>query len=316
MSPQTDEQILHVSLPLSLITDTNLSDRELFLIRRLYIRHQSSKVSSCVGVLLQHLWSEYGSIFSNKSLLYAALAFESYWNGYSTEIWSPSGTVEYHSFKSRFNISLMDAIRTEEISECHFFALFLASQSSKSGINIFKEDLAVYQQGMVKVLRFLGPMSRDNRFWPLQQQHSFILSFTRRILCRGDFSMPEYLVADVAMDSLPSLEVKRATNRFPIATSLSEMQISSHSSQDCHDRGEDFHKWDYWNDVVCCLCKEFEEMAACFQILVNPAQQDEESYEWVAHTLNWVRRKVDNMLNLHDVSYVFRCVHPICLNLL
>ena len=290
--------------------DTNLSERELFLIRRLYRRHQNSKVSSCVGVLLQNLWGSYGSVFADKTLLYAALAFESYWNDYDMKTWSQSGTAEYHIFKSRFNRSLWHAIERNKVSECHFFALFLASQSSKSGVTMFKQDLAVYQEGMVKVLKFLNQPSKGGGFRPLHQHHSFILSFTRRIMCRGDFSMPEYVVADVAATPLPELEVQQVANRLPIATSLREMHPPMALPSNCEEHRIDLHKWDYWNDIICCLCNEFQAMSECFQILINPAQQSEECHERVAHTITRARKKVDKMLNLHDISYVFKYVHP------
>ena len=304
---QNTQMLPQVPLPVSLIFDINLSDQELFLLRRLYMRHQSSKVSSCVGLLLQHLWNSYGSVFKDKTLLYAALTFESYWNDDSTDNWSPFGNVEYYSFKSRFNTSLIDSIGRGDISECHFFALFLASQSSKSGVHSFKKELAVYQQGMVEIQRFLSRSSEADRYRPLHQQRPFFLSFTRRILCRGDYSMPEYLVADLSTDSLPELELRRV----PSQLSPSLRQLSGYPSAPCQDDGVEFHSWDYWNGVNCCLCTEFVEMARCFEILVDQLlQNQEETYDRVRGTIHRIREKVDKMLNFHDVSYVFKCVHP------
>jgi hypothetical protein len=283
--------------------DSELPDRELFLVRRLYNRHYSTRISSCVGELLQNLWSAYGSVFANKTLLYAALAFECYWDGHSTEAWSPHGNYEYYLFKSRFHQSLMDAIQKGDISECHFFALFLASQSAKSGFHAFKQDAAVYQQGMVKVLGVLNQQDAAQHYRPLHQLYPFITSFTRRVLCRGDFSMPEYVVEDVAKHPLPD------GNRLPAATGLQDLRTSGHLPQDCLSNRYDLHRWDFWNEIDCCLCNEFEEMGDCFEIFVN--QSAPENHHIVAQSIQRTRWKLDNMSNLHDVSYVFQHVRSI-----
>ena len=202
----------------------------------------------------------------------------------------------------------MNAIQQREISECHFFALFLASQSSKSGVSEFRQDLAVYQRGMVEVLRVLSDNVQG--FRPLQHLHPFLLSFTRRILCRGDFSMPEYLVDDVRTGSnLSAPEMRQVVQRLPIATRLSEIPTSSTLAPE-HGQLQtiNLHNWDYWNEVDCCLCGEFEEMAEWFQIVINSPGKSEETFKMLEPSIRRTWRKVDNMLNIHDVSYVFECV--------
>ena len=299
------------------ITDCNLSDREVFLLRRIQFRVGNSKFSSCVGTLLKNLWNSYGNIFENETLRYGALMFESYWFDSDKPTWSPKGSVEYFLFKSRFNDTLWDAMEKRDLNEAHLLALFLATQSSKSGVAIFKNDLAVYQQGMVHVLRFLD-QSRKRGFRPLHDQETFFLSFTRRVMCRGDFSMPEYLVRDHAIDILPH-QSDQATHqivtRHPISKGLPEMRFPSHPpprpSPQYQRHPDNLHTWDYWNETVCCLCHEFEEMSVIFQMLVGQRSRSVGSHQYLEDAVIRIRKKVDTMVNVNDISYVFKTVYPV-----
>lgn len=60
------------------------------------------------------------------------------------------------------------AINLRKMNECHFFALFLASQSSKSGIMGYKNELRIYQTGMVRIWKFSWvrmPKRNINHSW-------------------------------------------------------------------------------------------------------------------------------------------------------
>ena len=322
-SPEMSSALVTTPIPsdpplspyISFITDCDLPDRELLLLRRMHHRLCGSKFSSCVGTLLQNLWNSYGNIFENKTLLNAALMFESYWYESDKPTWSPNGSIEYIQFKSRFNMALWDAMESQHLTEADFLALFLASQSSKSGVMVFKKDLALYQQGMVRVLRFMN-QSRKRGYRPLQNQESFFLSFTRRVMCRGDFSMPEYLVGDHSIESLPDHEVQEVSQRVRIAKGLPEMRSpvqpspSPSPSPRYHYHPIELHTWDYWNSTVCCLCHEFEDMSVWFQLLVRQPPPGPESYLYLANEIKRTRQKVDGMLNIDNVSYVFKAVHP------
>jgi len=279
VAPVTPQLFLHP------VYDSNLPSNELLSIRRLWERYNSSTLSSCVGVLLKNLWDSYGTVFSDKSLLYAALAFESYWNNYAAPGWNPNGTEEYYYFKYRFNHQLRKALERNEVGECHLFALFLASQSSKSDVTIFKEESALYQRGMVEVMAAL--QERPTQYQPLRDLHRFSLSFTRRVMCRGDFSMPEYVVKDAAM------QMKIPQN------------ISVNDEYDEDEYEEDLHRWDYWNTTLCCLCKDFKALAKSFHLLVSV-----QNYQGIADTIPLVRERLDGMLSLHNVSYAFKAVGP------
>lgn len=308
-----------VGSPVSLIMDTDLSHRELYLLRRLFRRHQSNRITSCVGFLLQNLWNTYGSVFVDKSLLYAALTFESYWDNYSeanraAKVWSPTGSWEYYSLKSRFHESLITAIGENRISECHFFALFMASQSSLSGEASFKEDLNMYQRGMVQVQKYLKEkedQKENTSVQHLKPLHPFIFSFTRRILCRGDFSMPEYLAADMATQGSLDKGMHKVRKKLPHVVGVLR-DIPSNPIQESLDpnvHNVPYHNWDYWNEVDCCLCREFDIIGSCFQLSLRPVSEWDFEPDQVADVILRTRHKMDGKLNWHDAAYVFRAVY-------
>lgn len=267
----------------SLLYDTNLSDTENRLIRYLHDHHRGARTTSCVSILLSNLWDAYGSIPQDKTLLYASLMWESYWKDYETPGWSPKGTPDFFAYKGKFRDEFSKSNKSGNINECHFFALFLASQSSKSGVPEFTKELHTYQREMVRIWKVL---MTGERYRPLMKLYKFIVSFTRRIMCRGDFSMPEYLVEDAAKIESDG-EVQLVSN------------LPRPAVQHLHDHI--LHEWDYWNRTDCCLCKEFATMADCFQMVVATGRL-------TAADIRTTRIKLDKMVNIHDISYVFRTV--------
>lgn len=310
---------------MSLLFDTNLPDSEMDLIRYLHSHHRGARTSSCVGVLLQELWENYGNIPTDKTLLYASLMWESYWKGYDPRQdynstpegisagWSPGGTWEFFNYKAKFIEELKIAIQSpQNITECHFFALFLASQSTKSGVRGFQDELHTYQQGMVRILKILLSQPQDERgrekYRPLMKLYRFIVSFSRRIMCRGDFSMPEYLVEDAAKLIPDDTDTETALVPLPRRTSV--VQTISNITipeprlvKPLHEEGFE-HDWDRWNETVCCLCKEFATMAECFEIFLVSG----ETCKLTANAIRTTREKLDHLVSIHDISYVFRTV--------
>jgi hypothetical protein len=278
----------------SLLYDTNLSDPENSLIRYLHDHHRSARKTSCVGILLSNLWDAYGSIPQNKTLLYASLMWESYWKDYETPGWSPKGTPDFFAYKGKFRDEFSKSNKSGNIDECHFFALFLASQSSKSGVLEFTKELHVYQREMVRICKVL--MSGE-KYRPLMKLYKFIVSFSRRIMCRGDFSMPEYLVEDAAKIESDGEMQLVSTKSLPVGQMFSNLpQPAVQQLQD-----QELHQWDYWNRTDCCLCKEFATMANCFQMVVATGRL-------TSNDIRTTRIKLDDMVNIYDISYVFRTV--------
>jgi hypothetical protein len=289
MNPSKEkEKPMSLSPPrMSLLIDTNLPDPELNLIRSLHSHRRGARTTSCVGVVLQHIWEAYGNIPTEKTLLYACIMWESYWKDYGTPGWSSTGTWEFYNYKDKFIKELGTALKSENawenVGECHFFALFVASQSLKSGVAGFKEELHTYQQGIVRI--FLWCQKGKGTYRPLTKLYPFVLSFTRRIMCRGDFSMPEYLVKDAA--EVVSEEAQR----------VSPEPLGQHFHEDDFE-----HYWTFWNATVCCLCKEFATIEECFQTFLASG----EAYHQLSHPIDRIRFKVDEMIK--DLTDVFRNV--------
>jgi hypothetical protein len=283
----------------SLLHDTNLSDPENYLIRFLHNHHRGARTTSCVGILLRDLWDTYGNIPQDKTLLYASLMWESYWKDYETPGWSPKGTPDFFKYNGKFRYEFDKSFKSGNINECHFFALFLASQSSKSGIPEFTKELHKYQREMVRIWKVLMSGEKNR---PLMKLYKFIVSFSRRIMCRGDFSMPEYLVEDAAK-IVPDGEMQLVRTRsLPVVQMFSN--LPEPAVQHLQDHDLDLHEWDYWNKTDCCLCKEFTTMADCFQMVVAAGQR----CGLTANGIRTTRIKLDKMVNIYDISYVFQTV--------
>lgn len=291
--------------------DTNLPESELDLIRYLHSHHRGARTTSCVGILLQNLWESYGNIPTDKTLLYASLMWESYWKDYESPGWSPTGTWDFFNYKDKFLQELRMSINSGAVNECHFFALFLASQSTKSGVPGFKQELHTYQQGMVRVLKTLLSQNPTGNFYqPLMKLYKFILSFSRRIMCRGDFSMPEYLLPDAATAVPPDpMEMQLIATRGRASSTSSSLggYVVPGPMSVRHVEDEGFeHQWDYWNQSVCCLCNEFTTMGDCFQVFLESG----ENCKLPGNAIGTMRKKLDELVNIHNISYVFRTVPP------
>jgi hypothetical protein len=108
---------------LSLISDTNLTDTENMYLRFIYKEYWAD--FSCYGfhiIVLQHIWAGYGLASSNQALLYATLCTARALYDHVIER-KPREIDPY--FMSRFLAALQDAIRKDEITECHLFAVGL-----------------------------------------------------------------------------------------------------------------------------------------------------------------------------------------------
>jgi len=297
-SASSSEPISLIASTVPFFFDTNLLNSELELFRSLHSHHRNGRTSSCVDTVLQGIWDSYGNLPTDASLLYASLMWHSYWKDYETPGWSPTGTNDFFTYKGKFHSALSSAMRSGNMNECHFLAVFLASQSTKSGVRVagFKEELHTYQQGIVRIHQVLLSQVGEEHYRPLRNLYNFILSFSRRIMCRGDFSMPEYLIEDAAK-GIPTSEDEIQLTRTSV-----EPPLRSH-----HD--EEFqHDWDRWHGTVCCLCKEFATMAACFEIFLVSS----DTCKLNADAIRATRQKLDNLCSINDISYIFRTVrHPV-----
>jgi len=137
---------------LSLISDTNLTDAENMYLRFIYERYRTNFRSYGFGIIvLQHIWAVYGLTSSNQALLYATLcaARSLYDEIIERKPWSKIEIDPY--FMSRFLAALQDAIRKDEITECHLFAVGLIAHLYIHPSREFR----IHLQGFIGILERL-----------------------------------------------------------------------------------------------------------------------------------------------------------------
>ena len=172
-----------IASPLSLIVDSDLSDRELFYLRRMHSTYQND-FEGYHSIILQNLWSVYGLVFRDKALLYGVLAWQMWFpKPYEQKLaLPPSQRVDFHTFKSGFHNHLMRALKRHEVSECHFFALYFAIDCFVRRRESPITEMRVYQRILLEVFkRFArrGGEHGQERHVPLQYLHPFVLSWLR-----------------------------------------------------------------------------------------------------------------------------------------
>jgi hypothetical protein len=159
----------------SLINDSNLSDKDLTSIRYLFHWHNHTGGywgTEWLTVALQHLWSVYGFTFSaNKTLLYSLIAFSHY------HMHRCKRDFDFFTLVSRFQRSLIVAIDKHDISDGHLFAIFFALET-QGGDHYHR---FAHQRGFIEVLKKLTQDEGDHDKSLLFHLYPFILSYVRRM---------------------------------------------------------------------------------------------------------------------------------------
>ena len=160
---------------LSLVTDTNLDETELFYLRWI---HQNIRPERSSELILPHLWSAYGATFQDKSLLYATICFALYRHRGLLLSHLPDDEINRH-FLSRLRTSLSDAITANAVSECHLFATFLVMQCC----NVGSSEYRTHENGFAAILEFLLEDKNNLHCTPrpdfrVQYLHYFMCSWT------------------------------------------------------------------------------------------------------------------------------------------
>jgi len=132
---------------LSLATDANLDEMELFYLRWL---HKNIRSDRHCELILLHLWSAYGTIFQDKSLLYATLCYALHRHRGLPLSRLLDDEINCH-FLSRLATSLSDAITAKAVSECHLFATFLVRQCC----SVDSSEYRTHENGFAAILEFL-----------------------------------------------------------------------------------------------------------------------------------------------------------------
>jgi hypothetical protein len=177
--PEIDEEeyviegIIGSPEALGLIRDTGLTIRDKFYWSQVYKKYIPSTNSDFVAVILQNLWTFYGNVTSDRTLLYSILAWGSSFNWNYTNPWKRIGDHEY--YKTKFRTSLAKASAEGTISELHFFAVFFAVLDSFHEIKEHNaertlrdftgsnEELRNYQLLLLIILKRLNEQEAERR---------------------------------------------------------------------------------------------------------------------------------------------------------
>ena len=182
-----EDMLLDVSgdtLPLmssiSMISDSNLSERELFYLRCIYM--YNSKYNGWLPTIIQHLWHAYGLIFTDKTLLYSVMAEYVVTTPEPERL--PQRMMDYYHFKSIFHRNLMVKIRRNEILETHLFAILFAIVGCINEPEKSDSELRVHHRGFLEILKLLTSQQSRPKVRaasPLQYLYKHVLSLVWRM---------------------------------------------------------------------------------------------------------------------------------------
>ena len=271
----------------------------MFFLRYLHWEHYG-KLHQCVSVILQHLWSVYGSTFVDKCLLYSALAF-SFRCYPRSQLKFRSGL--YLTFISRFQASLLTAIRRNEISECHLFAIFLVVEAADNSddLNFVKE----HQQGFLSVLKRVMEIAQNQdpdirRSCRLYYLYNYALSLLRR--------MELLWVHPSPIERLSLLwKMHMAAEKLPLPEHVPDIRAAMGFPARYWRRvGEE----PGWQSLMWNLIDERGTLYICFQRLFVPhfCENRTDESQLVARSVASVKERLAELLDLPSVKDLFRCV--------
>jgi hypothetical protein len=168
---------------LSSIVDSDLSDRDLYLLRILHRTLSTKDFDLYIpyDVILVHLFDEYGATFPDKTLLYATLAFSS---GRCLD--AGFLDAEYWEYISRFQKSMLYAIRKDSISECHLFAIYLVLEGRYEHDRDFEVS---HKQGFATIFRKLvAATPRGATAFQGAPKLTFLWHYCLSTLCRKELT--------------------------------------------------------------------------------------------------------------------------------
>lgn len=293
---------------LNLIQDSHLSDQEIFFLR--YLHQGYRNLTYCdENVILQHLWNAYGYIFSDRCLLYAALAYSCqfyYWKSpKSFQISSMALKLRdqtYSEFVSRFQRALMNAIQKDEITECHLFAIWLILYNSFYD----RQFVATHIRGFLTVLRYIStyrqePETAARGVRRLPYLHHLALSF---------IWVFEFEDALQVSDRLPLLwEIHQVKEEVSVPRTVPDVRAT---------RGLPAQYWlqtrgdPLWWALMGNLRYEKISLFICFQRMCHPhyfGDDDHEARRRLVGSLASLKYRLEEIFCMLSVQKLLSCVH-------
>ena len=280
---QVEQEIPVLFAPLSLITDSSLSDRENFCLQKLFYRYGNSEDQSSSAVVLQHLRKEYAVPFADPVLTNAALAFSCHILDTDTR------AEEYIDFKNR----LYRSIKTcNQVSEQCLIAIFFAIQCC--ALHGSMKDVKVLQLGFVQIfLRLIGQGLRESR---LSHLYNYLLT---------TFRGKHHLLGSKLPLAEPSViyQAHRISEALTCPLNVPDLRITMGlPAKYWLERGTD----PTLTGLAWSLCDDKEYLYSCFHLSLTNKRVEER----MSKIITSLYQKADDMLKLKSVSYLFQFVHP------
>lgn len=287
-----------LSLPLSIVMDAELPDRELLYLQHLYMRKSIPDLDG-LGMILPNLWNAYGFVFADKTLLYSVMA--DYVLTAPDSIVSSNRLVDYVHFKSRFQGSLVAVINRKEVSECHLFAVLFAIFTCINEPTRNYSELRSHQRGFLRILKILISQQSRNDLpdaSPLRHLYPYVLSYVRRMSSNWK-----------AEDTMPCLDYEMHVLAHSITTlsSASDLQVTC---------GIPLQFWNSdgrpsWQGLTYSVYDDIRSLYGCFRTVFSTNKEQPISdltTSQVIYTIHHIQRKIKVMQNLESVFKVFHMV--------
>lgn len=273
--------------PISIITDSNLSDRDLWILHELRRTIKSDYYSLCDDVVLVHLFNEYGLSLSDRTLLYACLAY-GVGKVYRTRF-QFSETV-YWDYVSRFQKSMMCAIQKQSISEYHLFAVYLILQSR------LQHDLnfgLFHGQGFVTILRRLISANQNgNSVVQGTPRLTFLWHYSLSFLCRVEFHSYDSGQRKVVW------ELHDAADELRFPEILPDNRFTKMFPPLCWQENNSINDW---QSLLCSLINDKAILRVCVERLVCVSVCEVETTSKVARSIGSVKQRLAAMRHLESV---------------
>jgi hypothetical protein len=286
-----------VPLGISLINDSNLSDKDLSSIR--YLFHWHNYTGGYMGtesltVVIQHLWSAYGFTFTgNKTLLYSLIAFSHY------HMHRCKMDFAFFSLVSRFQRSLLVAIDENDISDGHLFAIFFALEINHTD----HYHRITHQRGFIEVFKkLLTNSGREDHNGALFHLYPFILSYVRRMDHYQNFQDRSHKMLQLRY------EMHTVAQNLPMPTSVRDTRVTV---------GLPVRFWQNkemqpnWTTLKYSLDDDMASLMVCFRQLfcVDVSLQEKGTRIHATTSVQYIIQNFESILRWPHVVEIIDCVY-------
>jgi hypothetical protein len=246
-------------------------------------------------VIFQHLFNEYGFTFTDKTLLYAALAHSCNSVGINYQ-----ADVIYWEYISRFQKSLLSAIQKEAISECHLFAIFLVLISRPRHERNFE---IFHKQGFATILRRLVA-ENENPNAVIQggaPKLTFLWHYSLTYLCRIELGILHHVPRKLVWELHDAFEELRLPAILPDNRITKDFPpLFWEENIRCPD----------WPSLLCSLLNDKAILRVCLERVLRANAGEPRTWSKVTQSMTFIKRRLVAMGNLPCVQNL---LYRVCL---